>query len=127
MTLLLGSEPTPDAAHTADAVHDLAIVTARFDETRADITATGALVGGGAVLLHEVLDAHLRAGRLYLRLDLSKVDSIDDAGAATLAGAHERLFARRGTLILTQVSAPVRAALDARGLERRLLILGPVV
>ena len=121
VTLLLEPGATPDTGH------DLAIVTTRFDETRADITAAGALVGAGARLLHEVLDAHMRAARLYLRLDLSKVDQIDDAGAATLAGAHERLFARHGTLILTQVSAQARAALDARGLERRLLILGAVV
>lgn len=105
---------------------DLGIVTTHLDETRADVVAKGALIGASAVLLHQVLDSHIRAGRVYLRLNLTAVSRIDDAGVAAIAGGHDRLFARRGTLILTGLSPDLRTEFVVRGLERRLLILGSV-
>jgi anti-anti-sigma factor len=109
----------------ADRAPDVEISTVLSDATRAEIRVVGELDGAAAVLLHEVVDGHVRAGRRFLRLDLSGVRLVSDAGAATLAGAHDRLLARRGTVILTGVDSALRQQFHEHGLAERLLIIAP--
>ncbi|WP_338181360.1 STAS domain-containing protein [Jatrophihabitans sp.] len=101
------------------------ITTLHADSTRAEVRVVGELDGSAAVLLHEVIDGHVRAGRRYLRVDLGGVQRVGPSGAATLAGAHDRLLARRGTVILTGVNAALRKQFREHGLADRLLIVAP--
>jgi anti-anti-sigma regulatory factor len=99
--------------------------TVAADATRASIQVTGQLSAGCVVLLGEVLDGHLRAGRRYARLNLSGVHTIDPTAGAVLLSAHRAFLDRRGTLILTGVGALMRAALAADGLLDNLLVVPP--
>lgn len=99
--------------------------TVAADATRASVRVTGELSPGCVVLLGEVLDGHLRAGRRFARLNLSGVHTIDATAGAVLLGAHRAFLERRGTLILTGVGAVVRAALAADGLLDDLLVVPP--
>ncbi len=97
--------------------------TVAADATRASVRVIGELSAGCVVLLGEVLDGHLRAGRRFARLNLSGVHTIDASAGVVLLGAHRAFLERRGTLILTGVAAVVRAALAADGLLEDLLLV----
>src|SRR5689334_20450505 len=66
------------------------------DATRASVRVTGELTAGSAVLLAEVIDGHLRAGRRYVRFNVSGVQTIDRAVVAELHRAHRAFLQRRG-------------------------------
>jgi anti-anti-sigma regulatory factor len=97
--------------------------TVAFDATRATVRVTGELSAGCGVLLGEVLDGHLRAGRRFVRLNVSGVQVLDCSAGIELHRAHRAFLERRGTLILTGVGPVVRAALAQRGLLEDLLVL----
>ena len=99
--------------------------TVAFDVTRAAVRVTGELSAACAVLLAEVLDGHLRAGRRFVRLNLTGVETADRVAGAALHRAHRAFLDRRGTLILTGVVPVVHAALAADGLLDDLLVLPP--
>lgn len=50
-------------------------------------------------------DAHLDAGRRYLRLELGNVSALDDAAAEVLSSLHRQVLGCRGTLIITGLDA----------------------
>lgn len=100
-----------------------AAVTLNFDATRASLRATGALDSGSAGVLAAAADEHIAAHRLYVRLDLSRVTSVDEAAVSVLAEIHSRLLAERGTFILTGVEPWLEITLaDA---DHALLMIGP--
>jgi len=104
---------------------NFAVRTVAFDGSRAAVRVTGELSAACGLLLAEVLDGHLRAGRRFIRLNLSGIEAADRAAGAALHCAHRAFLDRRGTLILTGVGAVVRAALAADGLLDDLLVLPP--
>lgn len=99
--------------------------TVAADATRAAVRVTGELRAECGLLLGEVLDGHLRAGRRFVRLNVSGVDALDAAAGFELQRAHRAFLERRGTLILTGVGPVVRAALAVDGLLDDLLVLPP--
>jgi anti-anti-sigma factor len=99
--------------------------TARCDATRANLHLSGDLDDGAAVVLAEVIDGHVRAGRRFLRLHVGGLRSLDDAAVAVLAQAHERLLTARGTMILTGVRGPIEQALRAAAPASPLFMLPP--
>jgi anti-anti-sigma regulatory factor len=99
--------------------------TVAADASRAAVRVTGDLTAGFAGLLAEVIDGHLRAGRRFVRLNVSGVHVIDGAVIAGLHRAHHAFLERRGTLILTGVGPVVHAALARTGLLDDLLVLPP--
>jgi anti-anti-sigma regulatory factor len=99
--------------------------TVAADASRAAVRVTGDLTAGFAGLLAEVIDGHLRAGRRFVRLNVSAVHVVDGAAIAELHRAHRAFLERRGTLILTGVGPVVHAALALTGLLEDLLVLPP--
>lgn len=99
--------------------------TERCDATSATIAVSGDLDQEHVPILAGILDAHLAAGRRFLRVSVCRVRRIDPAGAELLAAMHERLLCRRGTLIVTGVRTGVHAALSRLGLADRLFLLAP--
>lgn len=102
------------------AVNDIAtasapfsVTTTRCDAARADLRVCGRLDTRGAVVLRAVLDGHLRAGRRYLRVDIGRAASLDDAVLGVLCDVHRWLLAARGTLVITAVTASLAPILEA--------------
>jgi anti-anti-sigma factor len=100
---------------------DVAVFTAQFDRSRASVHVTGHLQGRTAGVLEAVLGDHLRAGRRYVRLDVSGLRDSDAAGLQILLDTHHRYLANRGTLVLTGLRPPILRQLHRRGLDDVLL------
>jgi anti-sigma B factor antagonist len=105
---------TPDARRAT-------LVTIGQDRSRALLRAAGEWDLANAEQLGELLDEQVRAGRRLVRLDVSAVTFIDCACLEVLTGAHRRLLAARGTLVLTGVPARMSRLLHAAGLDGVLL------
>lgn len=99
--------------------------TARCDSTRAQLYLSGDLDDDAAVVLAEVIEGHLRAGRRFLRMYVGGLRSLDAAAVCVIARAHDRLLAARGTMILTGVGGPIEAALRSAAPGSPLLLLPP--
>ena len=99
--------------------------TLRCDATRANVRVSGVLDTDGAAVLAQVIDGHMRAGRRFLRLHIGGVRSMSDDAVAAIAAAHEQLLARRGTMILTGVSASMEIVLRAATPASPLLVVSP--
>jgi anti-anti-sigma regulatory factor len=99
--------------------------TVAVDGSRAAVRVTGELSAACGFVLAEVLEGHLRAGRRFVRLNLSGVETADRAAGAALHRVHRAFLDRRGTLILTGVGGVVGAVLAADGLLDDLLVLPP--
>jgi anti-anti-sigma factor len=97
------------------------LTTIRQDRVRALVRAAGEWDLANAELLGELLDEHGRAGRRFVRLDVSAVTFLDCACLEVLVAAHRRLLAVRGTLVLTGVPARLTRLLRAAGLDGVLL------
>jgi anti-anti-sigma factor len=95
------------------------------DASRARLQIAGHLDAGAAVLLGEVLDGHLRAGRRYLRIHIGALQSISSEAIAVIADVHQRLLGVGGTMILTGVDPETEAALRASTPTSPLLLLAP--
>lgn len=102
---------------------DFAIITHRCDQTTAELQLDGALDERGATLLRALIDGHLRDGRRFLRLDVRSVTRADWPAIRLLAELHRHLLDRRGTLILTGVTEPLRSVLHST--EADLFIIAP--
>lgn len=97
-----------------------------------DLDATSALVRVGGELdlatsapLWAVLDSHLRAGRRFIRLDMSGVTFLDATALSGIVSVHERLLAARGTLVVNGVRSLVARVLRMTGLDEVLFVGGP--
>src|SRR3954465_7717932 len=102
------------ALHTA--ARHFTVTTTRCDHIRAHIEVRGGPDSAAAEILQAVLDGHIRAGRLYLRVDMGGATTADQPSLQVLSSVHHRLLAARGTLIITAVSralAQVLATVDA--------------
>jgi anti-anti-sigma regulatory factor len=99
--------------------------TTRCDATRAMLDLSGNLDDGAAAVLAEVIDGHVRAGRRFLRMYVGGVGSLGHAAVEVIAGAHDRLLAAKGTMILTGVRAQTETALLTAAPGCRLLLVGP--
>ena len=115
-----GPDGPEDAPETAFDVR-----TIRSDATRATVHVSGVLDAGGARLLAEVIDGHIRAGRRFLRVHVGGLRQLGADGVAVLAAAHDRLLGGRGTLIVTGVGPHQEAALHAAGAAKQLLLVAP--
>ncbi|HEY7009453.1 MAG TPA: STAS domain-containing protein [Jatrophihabitantaceae bacterium] len=101
------------------------VQTTRSDELRANLKVSGLLDAGAAVVLASVIDGHIRAGRRFLRVNVGGVRSLGGSAIDVIARAHERLLARRGTMILTGVSAGMEAVLRTAAPASPLLLVSP--
>jgi len=97
--------------------------TASCDANRANLYVSGDLDSDGAVVLAQVIEGHVRAGRRFLRLNLGGVRSLCDAATVVIARAHEQLLATRGTLILTGVDGSMEQLLRLAAPASPLLLL----
>lgn len=102
MTLTLGQVGTST---------DFSISTRRCDRVTAELHLAGHLDEHGAAVLRAMVDTHLRDGRRFLRIDVRRVGGADRAALRLLAELHRHLLDRRGTLILTGVTAPLETVL----------------
>ena len=95
--------------------------TIREDRSRALVRVVGDWDLANADALAALLDEHDRAGRRFVRLDVSAVTFLDCACLEVLVAAHRRLLAARGTLVLTGVPARLTRLLRLAGLDGVLL------
>jgi anti-anti-sigma regulatory factor len=96
--------PTLPPADQGENSFEVATVTA--DATRATIRTVGALTHSTCAVLISVVQAHLHAGRHYLRLDVGGSTVLDEQALAALAGAHRHVAERGGMLVFE--NAPPR-------------------
>ncbi len=75
----------------------------------------------GADALAEALRAHERAGRRFVRLDLSAVTFLDCTCLDVLVVAHQRFLAAKGTLVLCGVTPRILRLLRLAKLDQLLL------
>ena len=97
------------------------LTTIRQDRTRALIRAVGEWDLANADLLEELFDEQERAGRRFVRLDVSAVTFLDCTCLGVLVAAHRRFLGARGTLVLTGVSTRLARLLRIAGLDGVLL------
>lgn len=112
-------------AESASPVGGFDVRTARCDATRANLRVSGRLGEGGAAVLAQVIDTHLRAGRRFLRLHLGALEAISDEAVEVIAAVHDRLLAARGTMVLTGVEPALETTLRRATPASPLLILPP--
>jgi anti-sigma B factor antagonist len=93
----------------------------RQDRTRALVRAVGEWDLANAEVLDDLLRTHEKAGRRYVRLDVSSVKFLDCTCLGVLVAAHRRLLAERGTLVLTGVTPRIVRLLRLARLEQVLL------
>ena len=101
----------------------LTITVVKRDERRASLRLVGDLDLCGAGILHAWLAAELRAGRRYLRLDLSELSFIDSCGIRVLHEMHRAALAERGTLLLVGATPRTMRLLALVGLDRELFLV----
>jgi anti-anti-sigma factor len=115
-------DPTVERGWASDT---LSVTVLRSDNLRASLRAVGDLDALGAGVLSAALVEQRELGRRYVRLDLSDVWFLDSAGMRVLAAEHTAFLGRRGTLIITGLTARARQLLVLVGLDRELLLLDP--
>lgn len=101
------------------------VLTTQSDTARANLRASGTLDSSSAALLAEVIAGHVRVRRRFLRLDVADLVIADLDALDILRQAHHLVLQARGTLILTRVSATLRATFAQAGLETELFIVPP--
>jgi hypothetical protein len=67
----------------------------------------------------------VRAGRRFLRLHVGGVRALSPSAVEMIAAVHERLLARRGTMIITGVCAPLEVELRAATPASPLFLIAP--
>jgi anti-sigma B factor antagonist len=116
--------PRTDAPCTDTPRHSpsrASLMTIRQSHTRAVVRAVGEWDLANADILAEMFEAHQKAGRRFVRLDLSALTFLDCACVSVLVTAHRRLLAAGGTLVLTGVTRRVLRLLSLAGLDDVLL------
>jgi anti-anti-sigma factor len=94
------------------------LTTVRQDRTHALIRAVGEWDLANAHVLGELLEEHQKAGRRFVRLDVSAVSFLDCTCLGVLVTAHQRLLAARGALVLTGVTPRTMRLLGLAQLDR---------
>ena len=124
--LSVGSDDHLSAGGRWDAAPpwSVAVRTTHYDDLHALVTVTGELDAATRAPMWAVLEAHLGAGRRYLRLDPSGVTRVDASALAGLVRTHQDALRNRGTLVITGVRGAVAEMLRSTGLDQRLLISG---
>ena len=107
-----GTEQSSDSKGRAS------LTTIRQDRTRTLVRADGEWDLANAHVLADALAEHQRAGRRFVRLDISAVTFLDCTCLEVLAAAHVRLLGTRGTLVLTGVPARIMRLLSLAGLAQ---------
>ena len=79
---------------------------------------------GTAPPLWAVLRSHLRAGRRFLRLDVSALGFVDASALAVLREIHDEALTARGTLVVTGVGTMVERVLHLTALDDVLFLGG---
>lgn len=102
----------------------MSVRTTEHDDLRALVKVRGEVDLGTSAPLWAVLEAHLGAGRRFLRLDLSRVTLLDATALTGIVRVHRTLLERRGTLVVTGVRGMVGRVLRVTGLDRELLVSG---
>lgn len=97
------------------------LTTIRQDTSRVLVRVVGEWDVANADVLAALLDEHDRAGRRFVRLDVSAVTFLDCACLEVLVTAHRRLLGARGTLVLTGVPARLSRLLRLARLDGVLL------
>ena len=97
------------------------LTTIRQNHSRALLRAVGEWDLANADILADRLDAQLKSGRRFVRLDLSAVTFLDCACLGVLVSVHRRLITMRGRLILTGVTPRVLRLLRLASLDDMLL------
>jgi anti-anti-sigma regulatory factor len=115
----------PAENESASSIQRFDVETTRSDELRANLKVSGLIDAGAAAVLAQVIDGHIRAGRRFLRVNVGGVRSFGGSAIDVIALAHERLLARRGTMILTGVSAGMEAVLRTATPASPLLLVSP--
>jgi anti-sigma B factor antagonist len=98
------------------------IRTIASDDWRAAIALHGEFDVANAHELRDELTRHFAAGRRVIRVDLQRVSFMDSTAIGELIQATERCTAEHGSLILTNVSAPLYRVLKVTGFDRVLLV-----
>jgi anti-anti-sigma factor len=101
---------------------ELAVVDMQDD--RVSIRAAGELDAGAREELSNLLASELAAGRVFVRMDLSQVTSLDGSCLGTLKSAHDGCIASQGVLLLEGLCEGARQVLVAGGLDRCLFLAG---
>lgn len=102
-----------------------AVQTTLQDTYRATVQVRGSVTASAVAPLAEAIEAHVRAGRRFLRVNLAGVRELDPGALDLLERTHDLLLARRGTLILTGAHTAVMNVLRRAGLDRVLFVLAP--
>jgi anti-anti-sigma factor len=103
---------------SSDSKSGTSLTTIRQDRTRTLVRAEGEWDLANAHVLADALAEHERAGRRFVRLDVSAVTFLDGTCLEVLAAAHVRLLGARGTLVLTGVPARIMRLLNFAGLAQ---------
>lgn len=105
--------PIPDGLPALD-------FSVRVDATRSTVVLGGELDLETACLLAGVVDGQIAQGRVRLRVDLAHVRFMDLDGFDALQGAHRRLAARGGGLVLANAGPLVACLARVSGAEHLL-------
>ena len=97
------------------------LTTVRQDRAHVLVRAVGEWDLANAHILSQQLEQHARAGRRFVRLDMSAVSFLDCTCLDVLVTAHRRQLAARGTLVLTGVTPRLMRLLRLARLDRVLL------
>lgn len=89
----------------------LAVETAAVDELRATVRVTGVLSVASCPLLTSVLRGHLRAGRRYLRADLTGCRIVGSGVLAELRAAAAEVAGSGGMLVFSDADEPTAGVL----------------
>lgn len=112
--------PTRNAPTTVTTTR-ASLTTVRQDRAHVVIRAVGEWDLANAHILAEQLDEHEKAGRRFVRLDVSDVTFLDSTCLSVLLTTHQRLLAARGTFVLTGVTPRLTRLLQLTHLDRELL------
>jgi anti-anti-sigma regulatory factor len=94
-SLVAWTESVPGRAEDGE----LSVATVSFDDLRATVRVTGRLSAATCCLLTSVLDTHTRAGRRFLRVDLTACAVTDRAVLEPLRSRHAALGEAGGLLV----------------------------
>lgn len=87
------------AAADATVADSFEVATVDADTLRASLRVVGTLTRPACAVLVCVLNAHLRAGRHYLRVDVSGATIADPSAVASLTEVHRRVAEAGGMLV----------------------------
>jgi anti-anti-sigma factor len=102
--------------------HGLTVTVVGADRKHSMLQLSGELDLASAGALAACLDGQLAEGRQHLQLDLSDLSFIDASGLSELVRAHHELLKRRGSMVITAMSARCRRLIEMVGLDHTLLV-----